>query len=214
MSASSSMLTRCRLLDTLKPYMSSILSGNSGIATLFGTAYLAALSVHRLIIRIHFSYLSLLQPSGDDLVGPPSSPKRHGPLTTGGASSPRLIARNRPKLGAFSTKNNENLYRSTLECLAQLNSTGQWKGCCMVIDAVLSFYSYLDQVTERVTSLTSELKISYEKYTEKVNSDSLLLPLPIYFAVRFTDTCSQPPVSWVMYRFDPSAFSFHFAGIG
>lgn len=98
------------------------------------------------------------------------------------------------------------------ECLSQLNATGQWEACCSAINIVLSFYSYLDPGTsERVSALQKELQISFDKYTEKVTIDAPLLPLPVFFAIRFIDASAETAESWVVCRMDSSSFQSHYA---
>jgi len=65
------------------------------------------------------------------------------------------------------------------------------------------------ETTNRVQTLLQELSIAEEKYHDKTNTDSKLLPIGLYYAVRFLH--SENNDSWVVFKFDETSFQTAFA---
>ena len=221
--AAASLLGRCTLLDSLK----SILIYDGSSASHFGIANTSAVAVHRFIVRLHYSYMSVIEKVSDlildqstgNFIMAPNSPKRKSgekTVTTKDKTAVRI------KICPISSGSNELLYNDALECISQLNSCGEWKCSIKIIDALMSIYAKIpgfkdqtdDVFNNRIVSMKKELNISRDICTEKLDADVKLVPKPLFYAVRFT----SPPRGgtgefWVVYRFDASCFAAHFDGL-
>jgi hypothetical protein len=60
------------------------------------------------------------------------------------------------------------------------------------------------QTTSRIQVQISEISIALEKFQEKLNTDINLLPIGLYYAVRFLS--SENSDNWVVFRFDETSF--------
>ena len=215
-----SLLGRCTLLDSLK----SILIYDGSSAAHFGIANSSAVAVHRYIVRLHYTYMSLITKVSDVLVdqttgnfiAAPNSPRRNRGEKIIGTKDKAAV---KIKMSPISSSANELLYNDALDCISLLNSCGEWKCSMKIIDATMSILNripgFKDQSEEafgdRFISLKKELSISRDICTEKLDADVKLVPKPLFYAVRFT----SPPKGgmgdfWVVYRFDSSCFAHHF----
>ena len=140
--SATSLLGRCTLLDTLR----SILVYDHSSAGRFGTANASAVAVHKFIVRLHYSYITMIERASDvvmdhatgNFILAPNSPRRKSGekhvVSKGDNSTMRF------KMSCLSSSDNELLYADALECISQLNACGEWKGSIQIIDALFSIY--------------------------------------------------------------------------